>query len=167
MTIVTLVYAQSRNGVIGRDGGLPWHLSSDLKRFKAVTMGKPVIMGRKTWDSLPKKPLPGRMNIVVTRHRKVSGEGAVVAPGVAEALAAAGPVPEVCVIGGGDLYRQFLPLAHRIHLTIVDVEVEGDTFAPVLDYGQWQVISREEFPATVADNVACSVLLLERRAGFT
>ena len=162
MTTITLVYAQSRNGIIGRDGGLPWHISSDLKRFKAVTMGKPVIMGRKTWDSLPKKPLPGRQNIVITRQRGFTADGATVTAGVAEALAAAGDVPEVSVIGGGDIYRQFLPLAQRIHLTVVNMDVDGDTKAPVLDPGEWRTVSSEEVGAGPNDSASYTVSVLER-----
>ena len=109
MSRIALVVAVSRNGVIGRDGGLPWHISSDLKRFKAVTMGKPVIMGRKTWESLPKRPLPGRANIVVTRQANYAADGAIVAADVAAAISAAGDVEEIAIIGGGEIYRVVFP----------------------------------------------------------
>ncbi len=105
MTRIALVVAVSRNGVIGRDGGLPWHISSDLKRFKEITMGKPVIMGRKTWESLPRKPLTGRHNIVITRQGGYAAEGAMVVATPGAALAAAGSVEEVAIIGGGEIYR--------------------------------------------------------------
>ena len=108
MSRISFVVAVSRNGVIGRAGGLPWHISSDLKRFKAITMGKPLIMGRKTWESLPKRPLPGRQNIVITRQKNYQAEGAVVVPDTASALAAAGEVEEICVIGGGEIFAKFL-----------------------------------------------------------
>jgi dihydrofolate reductase len=162
MTTITLVYAQSRNGVIGRDGGLPWRIPSDLKRFKASTMGKPVIMGRKTWESLPRKPLPGRLNIVITRKKSFECEGATVVAGVTEALAAAGHVPEVCVIGGGEIYKQFLPIAHRIHLTTIDLDVKGDTSAPELSPSQWRVITEEHVPAAAGDSASYRVQVLER-----
>jgi dihydrofolate reductase len=133
--VISLVYAQSRNGIIGADGGLPWRLPSDLKRFKETTLGKPIIMGRKTWEGLPRKPLPGRVNIVVTRQSSFAAEGAVVVGSVADALARAGEASEVCVIGGGEIYRMFLPLADRIYLTLVDADVEGDTRGPDLVAG--------------------------------
>jgi dihydrofolate reductase len=141
MTIISLVYAQSRNGFIGLNGGLPWHLPSDLKRFKATTLGKPVIMGRKTWDGLPRKPLPGRVNIIVTRQPGFSAEGAVVVATADAALRAAGDAPEICVIGGGEIYNLFLAKANRIYLTEVDVDVAGDTLAPVLNKEQWHEVS--------------------------
>ena len=137
MTRVSLVYARSRNGVIGAEGGLPWHIPSDLKRFKQTTLGKPIIMGRKTWESLPRKPLPGRLNIVLTRHGDFTAEGALIVHDVAQALQAAGDVPEVCVIGGGEIYALFFVLAARIYETVVNVDVAGDTFAPVLDPAEW------------------------------
>lgn len=139
--MISLVYARSRNGVIGADGGLPWHIPSDLKRFKETTLGKPIIMGRKTWDSLPRKPLPGRMNIVLTRQAGFEPEGALVADSVEAALALAGDVPEVCVIGGGEIYHLFFARADRIHETEIDVEVDGDTFAPERDPKRWRETS--------------------------
>jgi dihydrofolate reductase len=163
MTIVSLVLAVSSNGVIGRDGGLPWHISSDLKRFKAITMGKPVIMGRKTWDSLPKKPLSGRKNIVLTRVRDFHAEGADIAHTIGEALSLAGAVPEICVIGGGEIYRQFLPLAQRVYLTQVQVDVEGDTRFPPLADGEWREISREQVDPGPADTAGFVLRVLERR----
>jgi dihydrofolate reductase len=149
MTIISLVYAQSRNGFIGVDGGLPWHLPSDLKRFKETTLGKPIIMGRKTWDSLPRKPLPGRINIVVTRQSGFVAEGAIVVASVAAALHAAGNVEEVCVIGGGEIYHLFLPHATRIYVTDVDADVAGDTRAPILNPAHWREV--ESVPGMRAD----------------
>ena len=162
MTIISLVYAQSRNGIIGSKGKLPWHLPSDLKRFKQVTLGKPIIMGRKTWDSLPRQPLPGRANIVITRQKDFSGEGALVARNVAGALAIAGDVPEICVIGGGQIFAAFLPLARRIYLTEIDLVVEGDTLAPVLDMPPWREVSREVHAGTVGDDSGFVLRVLER-----
>ncbi len=162
MTIVSLVYAQSRNGIIGSDGGLPWHLPSDLKRFKETTLGKPIIMGRKTWDSLPRRPLPGRINIVVTRNVGFAAEGAVVVASVDEAMTAAGSVAEVCVIGGGEIYQLFLPRADRIYLTEVDVDVVGDTLAPVLNPLEWREISVLQAQRGEKDSAAFTTRVLER-----
>jgi dihydrofolate reductase len=162
MTVISLVYAQSRNGVIGRDGGLPWHLPSDLKRFKATTLGKPVIMGRKTWDSLPRKPLPGRINIVVTRQKDFTTDGAVVVSTVEAAILAAGDVPEICVIGGGEIYHLFLDLADRVYLTEVDVDTVGEVMAPKLNLKEWQEISNSPGPRGEQDSAAFSTRILER-----
>ena len=140
---VFLIYARASNGVIGRDGGLPWHLPADLKRFKALTMGKPMIMGRKTFETLPGL-LPGRRHIVLTRDRGWQAHGAEVAHSVAEALALAGDAT-VAVIGGAEAYRLFLPLADWIELTEVHGDYPGDTFMDPLG-PDWSEVSREEHP---------------------
>jgi dihydrofolate reductase len=162
MTVISLVYAQSRNGIIGADGGLPWRLPSDLKRFKETTIGKPIIMGRKTWEGLPRRPLPGRVNIVVTRQKDFAAEGAVVVSTVNAAVEAAGNVPEICVIGGGEIYRMFLPLADRIYLTVVEADAEGDTHAPALDAREWREISRLPPQRGEKDSASFSTRVLER-----
>lgn len=128
--ILTLYLARADNGVIGRDGTLPWHLPADLKRFKAMTMGKPMIMGRKTFESFP-SPLPGRRHIVLTRDAGWTADGAEVAHSVADALALAGP-GDIAVIGGGQIYALFMPLARRVELTEVHLSPDGDTMAPLL-----------------------------------
>jgi dihydrofolate reductase len=145
MAEIILMVAAAANGVIGRNGGLPWHLSSDLKRFKQMTLGKPCIMGRKTWDSLPRKPLPGRTNIVVTRGRAFAAEGARVAHSFAEALEAARAEQsdEIMVIGGEAIFREALPLAGRIALTEIGVAVDGDAHMPALDPTLWREVKRE------------------------
>lgn len=163
MTRISLVVAVSRNGVIGRDGGLPWHISTDLKRFKEITMGKPMIMGRKTWDSLPKKPLPGRHNIVITRQKGFAATGATVVGDAAAALVAAGGVEEVAIIGGGEIYAMFLPLAHRLYLTEVALDVDGDTRFPAIDPAQWREVSREGFAQGPRDSAAFTLRILDRR----
>ncbi len=140
--MITLVLARARNGVIGRDGGLPWHLPADLKRFKALTMGKPMIMGRKTFDSFP-APLPGRRHIVLTRDRTWSAPGAEVAHDVAGALALAGEGP-VAVIGGAEIFDLFLSHADRIELTEVDAEPAGDAVVPA--FTGWREIDRQTHP---------------------
>jgi dihydrofolate reductase len=139
-----LIYARAANGTIGRDGGLPWHIPADLKRFKALTMGKPMIMGRKTFESFP-SPLPGRRHIVLTRDANWSAPGAEVAHSRDQALALAGQ-GEVAVIGGAEINALLLPLASRIELTEVHADVPGDTVMPPLD-ASWREIFREEHPA--------------------
>jgi dihydrofolate reductase len=146
--IISLIVARARDGAIGKHGQLPWHLSEDLKHFKRLTVGKPVIMGRKTYESIG-KPLPGRHNIVVTRNAVWQAEGVTIVPNLAEAVAAAGLDPkvraaEIMIIGGGDIYAQSLVFADRIYLTEVDVDVPGaDAHFPSLDGAQWRETSRE------------------------
>ena len=124
--IVSLVVAMARNRVIGRDNALPWRLPADLAYFKRVTMGHPVIMGRRTYESIG-RPLPGRHNIVVSRNRAFHAPGCTVVGSLEEAWRAAGDADEACVIGGTTLFRETLPIADRIHLTEVEADVEGDT----------------------------------------
>lgn len=138
--MITLVLARARNGVIGRDGALPWHLPADLKRFKALTMGKPMIMGRKTFESFP-APLPGRRHIVLTRDRDWSAPGAEVAHDIDGALALAGE-GDVAVIGGAQVFDLFLDHADRIELTEINAEPVGDTI--VADFIGWREVEREE-----------------------
>lgn len=164
---LTLVVAIARNNVIGRDGDLPWRLSSDMKRFKAATMGKPVLMGRKTWESLPRKPLPGRQNLVLTRDADFKAEGAWVYTDIAAMLAAAramaeaADVEEACVIGGAQLYNAVLPQADRIILTEVNLEPEGDARL-VLDLSQWREVAREHVERGEKDDANFTVRVLER-----
>ncbi len=143
-TTLTLIAAVARNGVIGRDNRLPWHLPADLKHFKALTTGHAVIMGRKTWESLPEKfrPLPGRQNIVVTRKAGYAAAGANVVTSLADAVAAAGG-SEAFVIGGAELYVAALPLADRLQLTEIDADYEGDTWFPPRDPRQWRETARD------------------------
>lgn len=139
-----LIYARAANGTIGNDGGLPWHLPADLRHFKALTMGKAMIMGRKTFDSFP-SPLPGRRHIVLTRDPNWQAHGAEVAHTVAEALALAGD-GAVAVIGGAEIYAQFLPLAEWIELTEIHADYPGDTVMPPLG-PEWREVAREEHAA--------------------
>lgn len=161
--------ARSLNGVIGRDNDLPWRLKSDLAIFKACTMGKPVIMGRKTWDSLPRKPLPGRMNIVLSRDGSFEPPQAVVCESFLEAMqmakehAAEDGVDEVCVIGGRALFETALPKAKRLYLTEVQAEVEGDVRFPAFDEAAWTEVRREAHPAGPDDDHAFVFRVLERR----
>ena len=144
--MITLIVAVADNGVIGRDNTLPWHLPEDLKRFKRLTLGKPIVMGRRTFESIG-KPLPGRQNIVVTRDPNYQREGVSVVHGTDDALRAAGGAPEIMVIGGAELFRTFLPQARRVHLTRVHGNIEGDVTWPALDHREWQLVGREEFAA--------------------
>src|SRR5438874_1924374 len=161
---IVLVVAVARNGVIGQGGRLPWRISSDLKRFKEITMGKPVIMGRKTWEGLPRRPLPGRINIVLTRHRDYRVEGAVVVddPSNAVASAAQSGADEICVIGGGEVFREFLPRASRIYLSEVDLAPVGDIFFPAIDPLGWREVSRESFEAGPRDEAGFTLRVLDR-----
>jgi dihydrofolate reductase len=163
--VVTLVVARAANGTIGANGSLPWRLPEDLRRFKALTLGKPCIMGRKTWESLPKKPLPGRTNIVVTRDLGLRAEGAVVVHSLADALEyaeAEGP-EEIAVIGGAEIFRAALPHARRIHLTEVHAPFDGDVLMPSLDPADWKEAAREERVADPPERFAYSFIMLERR----
>ena len=145
MTIVTLVVARAENGAIGLDGGLPWHLPEDLRRFKRLTMGAPMVMGRKTFESLPGL-LPGRRHIVFTRDPEWRSEGAEVVRTVGEAIQAADS-QRLSVIGGAEIFRLFLPVADRIELTEVHARPEGDTFLPPFDRAHWKEVAREVHPS--------------------
>jgi dihydrofolate reductase len=164
---LALVVARGSNGVIGVDGDLPWKLSSDLKRFKAITMGKPVIMGRKTWASIG-RPLPGRPNLVVTRDANFKAQGASVwsnldvAIAAAQAMAATAGIDEVCVIGGGELYTQTIDRADRLYLTEVDAAPKGDALFPAFNEQDWRETSCEDFPAGPKDDHAFSLRVLDR-----
>ena len=147
MTTLSLLAALEREFAIGKDGDLPWHLPADLKRFKALTLGKPILMGRKTAESLG-RALPGRRNLVLTRSGKVPFEGMEPIASLDAAMQATKPDPELWIIGGGEVFAETLPLASRMHLTWVDTVVEGaDAFFPRFDPAQWQAISRESHPA--------------------
>ncbi|MGA9657800.1 MAG: dihydrofolate reductase [Asticcacaulis sp.] len=165
---LSLVVAMSDNGVIGKDGGLPWHLRSDLKRFKEITQFKPILMGSNTWDSLPKKPLPGRLNIVLSRDIKMEADGAVICSSLFEALdiarehAADDGADEICVIGGASIYEQTLPRADRLYVSHVHASVDGDTFFPVIDPAIWYVKEEAAFSKTEHDDHDFTLKVYER-----
>ncbi|MCI3134913.1 dihydrofolate reductase [Phenylobacterium aquaticum] len=172
MTRITLTagpIARARNGVIGKDGGLPWKLKTDLANFRAVTMGKPVIMGRKTWDSLPRRPLVGRTNIVMSRDGSFAPPGCVVCEDFTEAVAIAREQAEddgqseVCVIGGVSLFKLALPKAGRIYLTEVHADLEGDVALEGFDEGQWKEVRSQDYPAGEGDDHPFTIRVLERR----
>ena len=143
-TRLHLIYARAANGVIGANNTLPWHLPEDLAHFKRQTLGCPVIMGRKTWDSLPPKfrPLPGRVNLVVTRQTQWQAQGAQAAASLHDALAHCGDAPDAWLIGGAQIYAQALSLAHSVVVTEIDLQVQGDAFAPELG-SAWRETGRE------------------------
>ncbi|MEQ1440437.1 dihydrofolate reductase [Fontimonas sp. SYSU GA230001] len=159
---IALIVAIDRNRLIGRDGGLPWRLPNDLKHFKRLTVGKTVLMGRKTWESLG-RPLPDRQNWVLTRDASFTAQGCRVFRDLDAALRAHG-TGELMVIGGADLYRQTLPLARRLYLTEVDASLEGDAHFPDYDPAQWREIASEAHPADERHAFAYRFRTLERRA---
>ena len=169
VTLTAGPIARARNGVIGRDGKLPWRLKTDLAIFRALTMGKPVIMGRKTWESLPKRPLVGRTNIVLSRDGSFEPHGAVVCEDFAEAVAIAREqaeddgAREVCVIGGASVFERALPKAGRLYLTDIDADVEGDVVLPPIDESRWTEVRSERHEASDDDEYAFTVRVLERR----
>lgn len=160
-TAVTLVVAMDLRGVIGRAGGLPWRLPDDLRRFKALTLGKSVIMGRKTFESIG-RPLPQRRNIVVTRDPRFAAPGIEVAASLEAALVLCRQEPEVMVIGGAEIYRAALPSADKIELTRVESEVDGDVHFPALDPAEWRESAREYHPADARHVYPMSFSTLER-----
>lgn len=145
MTTLSLIAAMAKNRVIGRNNSLPWHLPEDLKYFKATTLGKPILMGRKTFESIG-KPLPGRTSVVLTRNPGWSFDGCLVVPSLDAALAQLADREEILVIGGAELYQQTLARADRLYLTEIDADFEGDAWFPEFDRSQWQPISRQPHP---------------------
>jgi dihydrofolate reductase len=167
---IAIYVAIAENGVIGSKGGLPWRLSSDLKRFKAGTMGKPIIMGRKTWESFPKRPLPGRPNIVATRNLDLKAPGAFVfsslppALAAARAMAAQSGIGEVSILGGAEIYEQALDIATLMTLTEVDADREADVFFPKFDRNMWRETSSVRVEKDADNEAAFVIRELERRA---
>ncbi|MFP6835621.1 MAG: dihydrofolate reductase [Pseudomonadales bacterium] len=164
---IALIWAMSRNSVIGRGARLPWRLPKDMQFFVATTMGKPVIMGRRTFETM-KAPLSGRTNIVITRNAEYHRPGVKIAGDLESALALAEDQclidgrDEIMVVGGADIYRLALPVATRLYVTLVDVDVEGDTFFPEIDFHQWREVKRESFPADAANSYPFSIAVFER-----
>ncbi|MFZ1813929.1 MAG: dihydrofolate reductase [Rhizobiaceae bacterium] len=166
---LALVVAMADNGIIGAEGGLPWRLPSDLKRFKATTMGKPIVMGRKTWESIG-KPLPGRINIVISRDPDFRAVGADVVRSLDDAITLASVrarclagIQEVCVIGGGQIYMEAMPLADRLYVTHVKARPNGDTSFPEIDATQWAPVRREEIERSAKDSADMQFTIYQRR----
>ena len=170
MIRIVLIVAVAENGVIGADDKLPWRLKSDLKRLRALTIGRPIVMGRKTFESFPRRPLPGRTNIVVTRDSGFRSPGALVTTSLPDALAIARAdalrrsVAEIAVIGGAEIYAQCLDVADRLELTEVHVRPEGDTRFPAIDNAQWDEVSRVPNPAGPDDSAAFTYVTYCRRS---
>jgi dihydrofolate reductase len=166
---IVIIVAVSQNGIIGRDGDMPWRLSTDLKRFKALSMGKPLVMGRKTFESVGSKPLPGRPHIIVSRSQSIAMPGVETVASLDAALERAKEIArdtgtdEICVVGGGDIYRQALPLADLLHVTHVETVVEGDTSFPPIDPSMFDLIEESAVPAGEKDNYPTRYAIYRRR----
>lgn len=160
---ITIVVAMDESGLIGADNGMPWRLPADLRHFKHTTLGKPVLMGRRTFESIG-RPLPERLNLVLTRDAAFVAPGCRVVHDVDDALAAAADAPELMVIGGAEVYRMFLPCADRIELTRVHDRFQGDTWFPDPVLAGWDEVAREDYPADEGNPHAYSFCVLERKA---
>jgi dihydrofolate reductase len=161
--LISLVVAMAQNGTIGRDNGLPWRLPDDLKRFKALTMGKLVLMGRKTFESIG-RPLPERTNLVLTRDREWRAEGVVVVHSLGQALGFARDAEELMAIGGAEIFRMLMPFARRIYLTLVHAEIPGDTVFPDFDPTQWADVECHSYPADERNAYPFTFVTLERKS---
>jgi dihydrofolate reductase len=159
---ISLIVAMASNRVIGLNNQMPWHLSADLKKFKKITMGAPILMGRKTYESIG-RPLPGRTNIIISRNPTYSQPGCLVFNDIDKALASCGDVEEVFVIGGSDFYKSMLPVADTLYLTQIDQEFPGDTFFPEFDPDQWIEVEREDIRNDPDAAFSYSFLKLEKR----
>ncbi|MDP1622115.1 MAG: dihydrofolate reductase [Bacteroidales bacterium] len=154
--MIAIIVAIAENGAIGKNNDLLWHIPEDLKRFKRITSGHPVIMGKRTWESLPRRPLPNRRNIVITDIPGEVVEGAEMAYSIDEAIAKCEPDEENFIIGGASIYRQFLLVANRLYLTFVHKSFDADAFFPEIDFSQWKLISKEDFSANEVNDFAYS-----------
>ncbi|PID44638.1 MAG: dihydrofolate reductase [Proteobacteria bacterium] len=167
---ISIIVAMSENRVIGRNNKLPWYLPNDLRYFKSVTMGKPVIMGRKTFESIG-RPLPGRMNLVITRDEAWQAEGVTICHTIESAIEKAKSSAEitgedeVMIIGGARIYRQTMPLATRVYLTKVHEEIDGDAFFDEVDWSEWEEVAREDFTAEPPNSYDYSFIVLEPKQG--
>lgn len=161
---ISLIAAMTTNRVIGRDNKIPWHLPADMKFFKKITMGKPIIMGRKTFDSLG-RALPGRRNIVMSRNQNYEAEGCIVVGSLAEALDAAAGEGEIMIIGGEEVYRLFLNYANRIYLTLIEADFPGNNYFPMLDPNEWVEVSRQTFEPDESWPYRYHFTILERTEG--
>ena len=159
--MINIIVAVAKNGVIGDKNSLLWHIREDMVHFRTLTSGHPVIMGRKTYDSIG-RPLPKRTNVVITRDTELQIEGCTLAHSLEEAIALFDPEEEIFIIGGAQIYTQALPLAHRIYLTVVEREYQGDTSFPAIDYSIWKQTSREDFSSGEAFEYPFSFITLER-----
>ena len=159
--LISIIAAMSTNRVIGIENRLPWRLPADLKHFKSLTVGKPIVMGRKTWESLPGL-LPDRLHIVVTGNPSYQAEGGVVVHSIQEAIAAAGDVPEIMIVGGAASYEQMIPSADRMYLTLVHADIHGDAWFPEYDESEWHEVSREQHAADERNPYDYTFLTLDK-----
>lgn len=161
MARVSFLVAVARNGVIGRDNRIPWHIPADLRRFKELTMGHHIVMGRRTWESI-NRLLPGRTTVIVTRNTAFGVPGAKIARSVEEALQLCAGDSEIFVIGGAEIFRAALPYAQRIYLSAIEADVEGDTIMPPIDLGGWQLVSDEAHPAAPGNSLPWRFRIYDR-----
>lgn len=161
--IISLIAAMDRNRLIGINNRMPWHLPADLAHFKSLTFGKPVVMGRKTFESIG-KPLPGRTNIVLTRNPEISFDGVRCVDSFENAKTVVSDADELMIIGGSTLYEILLPEAHRLYLTLVDARLEGDAWFPRIDYEEWVISKEEKYPADEKNNYNCSFITYDRKS---
>ena len=159
---ISFIAAMDKNRVIGKDNALPWSMPADMKHFRDITRGHPVFMGRKTYESIG-HPLPDRKNIILTRDPGWHTEGCVTVHTIAEAVAAAGDVPEIMVLGGEQIFREFLPMAQKMYLTLIDADFTGDTVFPEWNPNEWRETAREEHPADAANPHPYTFLTLEKK----
>ncbi len=162
--VISAIAAIGENRVIGKDNKMPWHLPADLKHFKAVTMGKPILMGRKTYQSIG-RPLPGRTNIIITRDKDFHAPGCIVVTSLADAIATASQqgANEIFIIGGAEVYKQLLPATDRIYLTVIHHDFDGDTFFPEIKQNEWKEVEHEDFSADAENPYSYSFLRLDKR----
>jgi len=161
--IISMIAAMAHHRVIGIRNSMPWHLPSDMKWFRLHTLGKPIVMGRKTFESFGSKPLPGRTNIIITRDTSYQAGDSIVVTSIEQAMEAAGDVDEIMIIGGASFYEQMLPRADRLYLTYVDAEIEGDAWFPEFDENQWREVERIHHPADEKNKYPHDFVILERR----
>lgn len=159
---ISAIFAMSENRVIGKDNQLPWHLPADLRHFKTLTMGKPILLGRKTYESIG-HPLPGRCNLVMTRDTQFQAPGCVIVHSLETALLAASYSDEIMVIGGAVLYQHLLPRTQRLYMTIIHQEFEGDTYFPPLDMSEWEEVSCLNYNADEENRYSYSFIILDRK----
>ena len=160
--LISIIVAMDRNRVIGKDGGLPWRISSDLENFKKITMGKPIVMGRKTHESIG-RPLPGRENIILTREKVYSADGCTVLNSLEAIYEHCLHAEEIMITGGSEIYKYTLEKASRLYITEVHTEIEGDTFFPEFNRNEWEEVSREDFKADDKNDFDFSFVVLERK----
>jgi len=160
--MISIIVAIAENYAIGKNNDLLWHIPEDLKRFKKLTTGHTIVMGKKTYESLPNRPLPNRRSIVITDDPSEHFEGCLTVYSIREAMLACDPSEENFIIGGASVYRQFLPLADRLYLTIVHKSFEGDVYFPEIDFKEWKLITQEDFPANEQNNFSYSNMIYDR-----